>query len=64
MGRNNRIRSHRYIPNGKKKPKRQFNWQGLKTYANAQNKEKTVVILNSCLLFLPWGVLFGLGGLG
>jgi hypothetical protein len=65
MGRNTRVRNHRYIPNGKKKPKRIFNWSGLQAYANrlSENSEKASVALNCILLLLPWAVLFALGGL-
>lgn len=69
MGRNNRVRSHRYIPNGKKKPKRTFNWKGLIQYSNhvnAEQREKLqekTVLLNACLLLFPWAVLFLMGAL-
>lgn len=66
MGRNTHVRSHRCIPNGKKKPKRVFNWTGLQVYANhlrLEDAEKASVTLNCILLLLPWAVLFALGGL-
>lgn len=73
MGRNNRIRSHKYIPKGRSKPKRSFNWKGL-TNAGTQQQpksaealqaaakyQKAALALDGCLLIMPWAVLFAAG---
>jgi len=65
MGRNTHIRSHRLIPKRAKTSKPRFDWYqyapnsmyngGKKLLKKmVDNKEASTVVLNGCLMILPW----------
>jgi hypothetical protein len=64
MGRNTHVRSHRYIPKQKKKPKSIYNWASLirnnKAVVSFQKAEPVmkVVVLQGCLICIPWLYIF------